>query len=105
VKDGTPSGGPSASAATARLRLDKWLVYARFVKTRGLAAKHAVAGKIRINGRKVNGGDAPVRAGDVLTLAFSHDVVLVQVLGLAERRGPAAEAQALYQRLEGEGAP
>ena len=78
-------------------RLDKWLFHARFYRTRVLAQEAASRGKVRLNGIRVEKPSQPVRSGDVLTLGVGGQIVAVRVLGLAERRGPAASAQALYE--------
>ncbi|TAL00691.1 MAG: RNA-binding S4 domain-containing protein [Rhodospirillaceae bacterium] len=82
------------------LRLDKWLWFARFVKTRADAQKIIERGQITLNDRVVEKTSTVVRPGDVLTivLASVRHVVTVEALGV--RRGPAPEAQALYTRLK-----
>jgi ribosome-associated heat shock protein Hsp15 len=57
-------------------------------------------GRVRVNARRVTKSSAAVGPGDVLTLAQGDRVRVVQVLGLPLRRGPAAEAQALYLEFE-----
>ena len=84
------------------LRLDKFLWFARIVKTRALAQAMAEKGRIRLNGRAVDRAHAPVRAGDVLSFAQRGAVRVLKVLALPERRGPAAEARALYSELTSE---
>jgi ribosome-associated heat shock protein Hsp15 len=81
----------------ARQRLDKWLFYARFAKSRALGASWAEAGRIRINGRKTDKPDAAIRIGDVLTMALPAGVQVVKVLRLGERRGPPAEARTMHE--------
>ena len=81
---------------TKALRLDKWLWYARFFKTRTLATKLAAAGNIRINGQKQTRAAASVRMGDVLTFPLNQNVRVIEIVALSTRRGPAVEAQALY---------
>jgi ribosome-associated heat shock protein Hsp15 len=83
-----------------RLRLDKWLWCARFYRTRELAAAACTKGHIRINGFRVEKAGREVRPGDVLTLPVNHDVVVIRVLAGAARRGPAPEAQTLYEPVE-----
>ena len=85
-----------------KLRLDKWLVYARFVKTRALAGKLATKGKVRINGRKIDKPDAFLRVGDTVTLIISDEVRLIKIEALGTRRGPAIEAQGLYSEIKTE---
>ncbi len=41
-----------------------------------------------------------VKPGDVVTLGKGADILAVRVLALAERRGPALEAQKLYKIVE-----
>ncbi len=82
------------------LRADKWLWYARFFKTRSLAAKACNAGKLRSSGALVSKAHHKVRPGDVLTFPQGRHVRVVKVVALASRRGPAAEAQALYEDLK-----
>ena len=93
-------------------RLDKWLWYARFFKSRSLATKFCASGKLRVNGNVVRKAHQGVHAGDVLTFPKGRDIRVVRVVGLGARRGPAAEAQTLYDDLEppkprakGEGRP
>lgn len=84
------------------LRLDKFLWFARVAKTRALAQALAEKGRIRLNGRVVDRAHALVRAGDVLSFAHRGSVRIIEVLGLPARRGPPAEARALYaERTEG----
>ncbi|HEY2071810.1 MAG TPA: RNA-binding S4 domain-containing protein [Rhizomicrobium sp.] len=85
------------SSPSETLRIDKWLFHARFYKTRPLAQAAAVKGHIRINGRRVEKASVEVRAGDLLTLPRGREVVVVRVIAFGERRGPASEAQMLYE--------
>ena len=87
------------AAANQRLRLDKWLWYARFFKTRSLAAKACAAHRLRINGEVVSKSHATVKPGDVLTFPLRSDIRVIEVLALGRRRGPAPEAQGLYDDL------
>lgn len=86
-------------ADTAGLRLDKWLWYARFFKSRSLATQFCQTGKLRINGSIVKKAHHAVRPGEVLTFARGNQVRVIKVLALGTRRGPAPEAQALYDDL------
>ena len=101
-----------------KLRIDKWLWHARFFKTRSLASKIVSAGHVRVNGKKISKSATAVCTGDRLRFAQGRIEREVEVLGLGERRGPAAEAQTLYQdhtpvqkidpqapRFEGKGRP
>ena len=82
-------------------RLDKWLFHARFYRTRPLAQAATVAGRVRLNGIKVEKPGHILKPGDVLTLGKGGQVLAVRVLALAQRRGPPSEARALYEVLEG----
>lgn len=83
-----------------RQRLDKWLWFARFAKTRTLAAKLVTSGFVRVNGQRIDNAAKAVAVGDVLTLALARTTVVVRVQGLGERRGPAPEARLLYIPLD-----
>ena len=78
-------------------RLDKWLVYARFVRTRSGAAELVHAGRVRLNGEKLKKADRKLRAGDTLTLTLSQTVRVVEVVDFAEKRGAPHVARALYR--------
>lgn len=80
-------------------RLDKWLWYARFLKSRSLATTLAASGKLRINGSIIAKAHQQVKAGDVLTFPLGHHIRVIKVLAPGSRRGPAPEAQALYEDL------
>ncbi|QRM29870.1 RNA-binding S4 domain-containing protein [Microvirga sp. VF16] len=79
-----------------RQRLDKWLWFARFAKTRTLAAKLVTSGFVRLNGQRTDNAAKAVAIGDVVTIALSRTTLVVRVEGLGERRGPALEARQLY---------
>lgn len=82
-----------------KLRLDKWLWHARFFKTRSLASTVCRGGKVRLNGHHVTKASATVSADDILTFPRGDTVLVVKVLALGSRRGPAPEAQELYEDL------
>ena len=81
------------------LRVDKYLWFARFFKTRSLATKRANGGRIRINGNKIKKSSDTVRIGDILTFAQGNEIRVIRVLNLGTRRGPAQEAQSLYKDI------
>lgn len=83
----------------AKIRLDKWLWHARFFKTRGLSAKQVSGGHVRVNSDKAHKPSHSVTAGDVLTFAQGREIRVVRITALGTRRGPAPEAQALYDDL------
>jgi ribosome-associated heat shock protein Hsp15 len=76
-------------------RLDKWLWYARFFKTRSLATAAINGGKVHLNAERVKPAHR-VRIGDHLSLSLQGIVAEFEVLGLPRRRGPAAEAGSHY---------
>lgn len=76
-------------------RLDKWLWHARFFKTRSLAAAAAAGGKVHLNGERAKPARR-VAVGDRISVSIDGIVAEFDVLGLPQRRGPAAEAQAHY---------
>lgn len=80
-----------------RQRLDKWLWYARFAKSRSLAAKLVEGGFVRVNGVRALAPAKQVAIGDVLTVAAPHATMLVRIVSPGERRGPAPEARMLYE--------
>jgi ribosome-associated heat shock protein Hsp15 len=86
--------------AAARIRIDKWLWFARFFRTRGLAADCAGSGRLRVNGARCEKPAQPVQPGDVLTFPQAGRVRVVRVEAVGQRRGPAQEAQALYTDLD-----
>ncbi|WP_235513707.1 RNA-binding S4 domain-containing protein [Aquabacterium parvum] len=81
---------------TERLRLDKWLWAARFFKTRGLAADEIDKGRLQVNGQ-VAKASRELRAGDVVGIRQGHVERTVVVLALSTVRGPAPQAQQLYE--------
>ncbi len=80
-------------------RIDRWLWFARIAKSRTLAQALIERGKVRINRIKIDKTSTTVKPGDVLTLSLGPRVISVEIIGVGSRRGPAAEAQALYRDL------
>jgi ribosome-associated heat shock protein Hsp15 len=85
-----------------QLRVDKWLWFARFFKTRGLAARLCEQQRIRVNRTVIGKAHHPVRVGDVLTIPQPGRIRVVRVVALGQRRGPAAEACLLYEEIGGD---
>ena len=97
----SPSGHlPDETPDGASLRLDKWLWYARFFKSRSIASEICNAGKVRLGGEPVKKANRQLRTGDVLTFPQGRHIRVVKVLALASRRGPASEAALLYEDLK-----
>jgi ribosome-associated heat shock protein Hsp15 len=80
-------------------RVDKFLWYARFFKSRTLAATMVSAGRVRINGARCEKPSTLVKLDDVLTFPAGPHVRVIKVLAGGERRGPAPEARLLYEDL------
>lgn len=106
-KAGEAGAAPHEAAAEAQRdsgliagqRLDKWLWYARVVKSRTLAAALIEAGRVRMNRVKVDKPRQIVRPDDVLTITIHHKIRVLKVVLPGQRRGPASEAQTLYEDL------
>jgi len=84
-------------------RADVWLWRARFFKTRSLAARFLDEGKVRLTRAgaqtRIDKCARPVKVGDHLVFAIGGKLIAVAVEALGERRGPPAEARALYSAL------
>ena len=86
-------------AEGATIRLDRFLWFARFAKTRSAAQVIASDGHLRITGRPATSKHAPVRVGDILTFLRGVHVQVIRIETLPHRRGPAPEARACYTDL------
>lgn len=80
-------------------RLDKFLFFARAIKSRTLAQKFIETGSVRVNSERTDRSDHKVGAGDVLTMSLHNRIVVWRIIDCGERRGPAPEAQGLYEDL------
>lgn len=92
-------------AGPERQRIDKWLFFARAVKSRSLAAKLVQGGAVRLNRDKIDQAARTVRVGDVLTVTLERRVLVWRVVDTGTRRGPAEEARTLYEDLTPKPAP
>lgn len=77
-------------------RLDQWLWYARFFKTRSQATKLCRGRRVRVDGNVQSKASGLVRPGNVLTFPQGNRIRVIRVEEIGARRGPALEAQALY---------
>jgi ribosome-associated heat shock protein Hsp15 len=84
----------------SRQRLDKWLWFSRLVKTRPMAVELISQGYVRVDGKRIEQPGRPVCVGNVLTIAFERRIVVLEILGCAERRSSYAEASKLYRLIE-----
>ena len=80
-----------------RARIDKWLWHARFFRSRAMAQEAAMSGLIRLNGTRIEKAGHGVKPGDVVTVPHGREVLAVRILAIADRRGPAKVARALYE--------
>ena len=85
-------------------RIDVWLWRARFFKTRSMAARFVEEGRVRLTRAgqetRLEKSSRPVKVGDHLVFAIGGRLIAVTVEALGERRGPPAEARALYSALQ-----
>ena len=77
------------------LRIDRWLWFARFFKTRSLASAAVSGGHVRVNGERAKPGRA-VAPGDIVELTREQNYYRVTVKAIPTRRGPASEARLSY---------
>jgi ribosome-associated heat shock protein Hsp15 len=89
--------GRNASPPPVSRRLDQWLWFARFVKTRSLASRLCAEGGVSVNGIEIRKANRTVRIGDAVAVPQGAFRRTVRVLALGIRRGPAIEARALYE--------
>ncbi|MGP0061110.1 MAG: RNA-binding S4 domain-containing protein [Beijerinckiaceae bacterium] len=82
-----------------RQRLDKWLWFARVVRTRTLAGRLVGDGHVRVNAQRIETPAKPVGPGDVLTIALERQVRLLRIVAIAPRRGSTEDAKRLFEEL------
>jgi ribosome-associated heat shock protein Hsp15 len=80
-------------------RIDKWLWFARVVKSRTGATRLVEDGHVRLNGARITVAAHALKAGDVLTIALDRQVRVLRVVGTGDRRGPFTEAKLLFDDL------
>ena len=85
--------------ADTTIRIDQFLCFARFAKTRSVAQALVGAGHIRLDGRAIHKSSAQVRVGSVLGLPLGDHIRVVRVEALPDRRGPALDARSCYTDL------
>ena len=81
------------------IRLDKWLWHARITKTRTLAQKLVLSGKVRVNRVKALAPGRQIRVGDTLTINHPSGILVYQIAAISQRRGPYSQARLLYNDL------
>ena len=77
------------------LRIDRWLYYSRFFKTRSRATAAAAGGHVRLNGERATPGSR-VTQGDRIDLIRERLPYSLTVTAIPNRRGPAAEARECF---------
>lgn len=85
------------SSSQDRQRLDKWLFFARILKSREKAASLVKEGYVRVNGARADAPAKQIKLDDVLTIALEHKTFVLKVKSVGVRRGPASEAIQLYK--------
>ncbi|HXF54676.1 MAG TPA: RNA-binding S4 domain-containing protein [Hyphomicrobiaceae bacterium] len=93
------SAGSTGREEILGQRLDKWLWFARVVKTRSLAARLILAGKVRVNRERTDKPSLILRPGAVVTVLVAGRVRILKVVAPGRRRGPPADAHMLYEDL------
>lgn len=78
------------------LRIDRWLYFCRFFKTRSKASAAVTGGHVRLNGERAAAGNR-VKAGDRIDLVRERLNYSLTVVDVPSRRGPAPEARACYE--------
>ena len=85
-------------------RIDVWLWRARFFKTRSLSARMVDEGRVRLTRAgtesRIDKPSRSIKPGDELVFAIGGRLTAIRVAALGERRGPPAEARALYEPLD-----
>jgi ribosome-associated heat shock protein Hsp15 len=76
-------------------RIDKWLWAARLFKTRSAATQAVLGGRVHVNDARVK-PSKEVRVGDTVEVTIRSVKRTVEIAGVADKRGPAAAAAALY---------
>jgi ribosome-associated heat shock protein Hsp15 len=85
--------------AAAFQRLDRWLFFSRLIKSREKAQALIRDGHVRLNGKRCEIPAQNVRPGDVLTVSLERAIRVIRIKECGARRGPAAEAQGLYEEI------
>jgi len=89
----------SMSHSIDSLRIDRWLYYSRFFKTRSRATAAVSGGHVKINDDRATPG-CRIKRGDRIDLVRERILYSLEVLEIPTRRGPAAEAKASYREDE-----
>ena len=82
------------------MRIDRYLHCIRLAKSRTLAQTLIEQGMTRIDGKRVEKASEPVKVGSVIAVPLRGQVRVIRVLALPDRRGPASEARAAYEKID-----
>lgn len=77
------------------LRIDRWLFYCRFFKTRSLATAAVSGGHVKLNGERTTPGTR-VKCTDRIDLVRERLSYSLEVIDIPNRRGPAQEARTCF---------
>lgn len=80
-------------------RIDKWLCFTRFAKTRTVAQERIEGGHVAVNGEKVLKSSRDIKIGDELEILCGMVRFFVRVTGFVEKRVGAPVARTLYENL------
>jgi ribosome-associated heat shock protein Hsp15 len=78
------------------LRVDRWLFYCRFFKTRVKATAAVAGGHVKLNDERATPGSRAKR-GDRIDLVREQLLYSLEVIDIPNRRGPATEAQSCFR--------
>jgi ribosome-associated heat shock protein Hsp15 len=94
------SANDNTAPARSSRRLDQWLWFARFVKSRSLAGRLCASGVVAVNGVSVGKANHAVKPGDIVVVTQRGWEHTVRVVALGDRRGPSTEARTLFEEIE-----
>lgn len=80
-------------------RLDQWLVYARFAKSRNLAKEIIAKGKMRINGEPTNNISIKIKVGDIIIFFKNNQLNMIEIIGFSQQRVSAKSVHHLYKDI------
>ena len=87
------------SNTKSTIRIDKWLWYSRFFRTRRLAQQICIKKSIRVNGIRVTKSNKIIKKGDIVTFQLRKNIIVIRVLKIPKSRQSAQKAMQLYEEL------
>lgn len=85
------------------MRVDRLVWFLRFAPSRSVAQSWVEAGHFRLNGRRIERAATSIKSGDVLVIPLRQQVLVIELISIPTRRGPANEATACYRTLDAGG--